>query len=233
MNRLLGETISAYRKKNKMSQISLAEALKNNGIYVTNAAISAWEKNISVPNGVQLLILCKILGIQDIYETFLGENPNNPFSELNEAGREKLEEYARLLLLSDQFRKQMAPVIPFKRMLPLSLQGTSAGTGDFMDDENFELIEVGEEVPDNADFGVRLNGNSMEPRYQDDEIVWVRKSENLRSGEIGIFYLDGMTYCKQLRKDQNGTYLISLNKDYKPIPVSSGSTFLTFGRVLS
>ena len=40
------------------------------------------------------------------------------------------------------------------------------------DDENFETIEVGEEVPAQADFGIALNGDSMEPRYHDKQAVW-------------------------------------------------------------
>lgn len=234
MNLSIGETIAAYRKECKMSQVELAEALKEYGIYVKNATISTWEKNTNIPNALQFLSVCKVLGINNIYRVFIGENSSDPLTLLNDSGIEKLMDYANLLLLSEQYRKKTADIIPFRRMIPLSLQGTSAGTGDFMEDENFEMIEVGEEVPIKADFGVRLNGDSMAPRFHDDEIVWVQKSQNLRSGEIGIFYLDGMTYCKQLKKDQNGTFLISLNAEkYQPITILKDSTFKVFGRVLS
>jgi len=233
MNNTLGDKISNLRKQHKMSQYKMAEALNECGIYITNAAISAWEKNNSLPNGIQLLAICKVLGITDIYREFIGENPNDPLTKLNDKGREKAMEYVSLLLLSDQYIKESAEIIPFKRKLPLSLQGTSAGTGDFMNDENFEIVEVGEDVPIKADFGVHLNGNSMEPRYKDNEIVWVQKSDNLRSGEIGIFYMDGMTYCKQLKKDQESYFLISLNSDYPPITVSADNSLKIFGRVLS
>ena len=233
MNQSIGETITAFRKQNKMSQKDLADALKEYGIYVKNATVSTWEKNINIPNAVQIFSICKVLGINNIYREFIGENPADPLTRLNDIGWEKLMDYANLLLLSDQYTKKTADIVPFRRMIPLSLQGTSAGTGDFMEDENFEMIEVGEDVPIKADFGVRLNGDSMEPQFHDDEIVWVQKSQNLRSGEIGIFYLDGMTYCKQLKKDQNGTFLISLNSEkYAPKAITAGSTFKVFGRVL-
>ncbi|MDD3138350.1 MAG: XRE family transcriptional regulator [Lachnospiraceae bacterium] len=228
----LGAKLSAYRKQCKLSQIDLANELKKYDIHIKNGAISAWEKDSSVPSSIQLLALCRILGITEIYEEFIGPNPNDIFANLNDAGKEKVMEYIDLLLLSDQYKKQPATIIPFRRMIPLSLQGTSAGTGDFMEDENFEMIEVGEEVPGEADFGVRLNGDSMQPRFQDDEIVWIKKETELVSGDIGIFYLDGMTYCKQLKKDQDGTFLISLNTKYNPIPVTEHSTFIVFGRVL-
>ena len=78
-----------------------------------------------------------------------------------------------------------------------------------------------------------LNGDSMEPRYHDKQAVWVQKTDALNNGEIGIFYLDGMTYCKQLKQDKDGLFLISLNSKYEPIKVNADSTFKVFGRVLN
>ena len=43
----------------------------------------------------------------------------------------------------------------------------SAGTGQFLDSDRFSEIEVGDEVAANADFGVRVAGDSMEPLYLD------------------------------------------------------------------
>ena len=124
-------------------------------------------------------------------------------------------------------------IIPFRRKIKWSLLTSSAGTGEFLDDENFEIIEVGEEVPEEADFGLALNGDTMEPRYHDKQAVWVQQTSSLSSGEIGIFYLDGMTYCKQLKDDKEGVYLISLNSKYEPIKVTNDSSFKIFGRVLN
>ena len=42
--------------------------------------------NISTPNAKQLFFLCKMYGITDIYSTFIEPNPDNPMSNLNEAG---------------------------------------------------------------------------------------------------------------------------------------------------
>ena len=127
-------------------------------VNVSNAAISAWEKDTSVPNANQFLILCKLLGITDIYNEFIGFNPDDPLAKLNYEGKAKVLEYISLLLLSEQFQKKEATIIPFRRKIKWSLLASSAGTGEFLDDENFEIIEVGEEVPEEADFGLALNG---------------------------------------------------------------------------
>ena len=233
MEKKIDFTLATYRKKKKLSQIELADKLTHYGINVSNAAISAWEKDISQPNTQQFLALCKILGITDIYNEFIGFNPDDPLARLNEEGKAKALEYIGLLLLSEQFQKQEATIIPFRRKIKWSLLASSAGTGEFLDDENFETIEVGEEVPEDADFGLALNGDSMEPRYHDKQAVWVQQTNSLSNGEIGIFYLDGMTYCKQLKDDKDGVYLVSLNSTYEPIKVTDDSSFKIFGRVLN
>lgn len=233
MEKKIGVTLATYRKAKKMSQIDVSEKLRYYGINVSNAAVSAWEKDISYPNAQQFLALCKILGITDIYNEFIGFNPDDPLARLNEEGKAKALEYIGLLLLSEQFQKQEATIIPFRRPIKWSTLAASAGTGEFLDDENFEMIEVGEEVPEEADFGLALNGDSMEPRYHDNQAVWVQQTNSLSNGEIGIFYLDGMTYCKQLKDDKDGVYLISLNSKYEPIKVTDESSFKIFGRVLN
>ena len=88
-------------------------------------------------------------------------------------------------------------------------------------------------MPEEADFGLALNGDSMEPRYHDKQAVWVQQTDTLSNGEIGIFYLDGMTYCKQLKQDKDGIFLISLNSKYQPISITAESSFKVFGRVLN
>ncbi len=233
MDRTLGSILASYRKKKKISQLELADELAKYGVNVSNAAISAWEKDSSVPNANQFLILCKLLGITDIYNEFIGFNPDDVLAKLNDEGKAKALEYISLLLLSEQFQKKEATIIPFRRKIKWSLLASSAGTGEFLDDENFEIIEVGEDVPAEADFGLALNGDSMEPRYYDKQAVWIHKTDTLNNGEIGIFYLDGMTYCKQLKKDKSGMFLVSLNSKYEPIKITADSTFKVFGRVLN
>ena len=82
-------------------------------------------------------------------------------------------------------------------------------------------------------FGVHVSGDSMEPRYHNEELIWIEQTEMLEDGEIGIFYLDGNAYVKKFQNNRKGTFLISLNKKYDPIPVTENSSFKIFGRVLS
>ena len=73
----------------------------------------------------------------------------------------------------------------------------------------------------------------MEPRFVNGQIVWVQQTQDLCSGDIGVFYLDGNSYCKVLQNDQSGQSLSSLNSDkYSPIHITVNSDFKVFGKVV-
>lgn len=236
--RSIGSIIAENRKKNKLTQPMLAKKLADCGINISHKTICAWEKDLSEPPISTFLTICRMLDVPDIYEACFGENPFDPASKLNKQGRDKIAEYAELLIASGKYEKaapeEPAKVIPFvHRRLKLFDIRVSAGTGNFLDSDSFRWKEVGENVPKEADFGVTISGNSMEPQYRNKQIVWVQQTERLESGDIGIFYLNGNAYCKKLQDDENGLYLVSLNEKYAPIQVSMQDDYRIFGRVLN
>ncbi len=118
------------------------------------------------------------------------------------------------------------------RVLPLYRLAVSAGTGELLDGDGYDSVEVGEEVSPLADFGVRIAGDSMEPRFVHGQIVWVRRQETLRRGEIGIFLYNGAGYCKRLERREGRVELVSINSAYPPIRVGAGDELRVFGKVV-
>ena len=63
----------------------------------------------------------------------------------------------------------------------------SAGTGEPWGDTGYKTrLEIpGGQVPENAHFCVRVNGDSMEPAYKDGDIVFIQRVEDgaLRKGK--------------------------------------------------
>ena len=101
-----------------------------------------------------------------------------------------------------------------KRALALFDMPVSAGVGVFVDSPASEEIMI----PDNdrtreADFALRISGNSMEPKYRDGDVLLVSNSDYVEVGELGIFILDGNGYFKIYGGDR----LISMNKIYGDI----------------
>lgn len=231
----IGEVIARYRKELGLSQAGLSQKLKEYGISVSTPSVCCWEKNTTMPNALQLLAICEILNITDIYQEFVGDYKTktpNPFDCLNQRGIERAKEYIHLLSLSDEFRQLPDNVIPFERLLPRFTIPVSAGLGEFLDGDDYENIPVPPEVPEQATFALTISGNSMEPLFHDKQIVWVERTKQINNDEIGIFCLNGEAYIKKLQDNKDGVYLISLNKRYEPIPVKPDDSFTILGRVL-
>ena len=228
-----GETLARARKEKHFTQKDVSALLKEKyGMDVKAGSISHWEKEDAIPNALQFLKLCEIYQIHNINETFGVFDRENPLSLLNSSGMEKIYEYANLLLQNEQYKKPVAEILPFSRQLPRFYIAASAGTGEYLDSDAYEMIDVGSEVSDQADFGITLAGDSMEPLYVNGQTVWVHRQETLHNGEIGIFYYDGNAYCKKYMDDDDQIHLISLNKKYAPIPVDESKVFKIFGKVV-
>jgi phage repressor protein C with HTH and peptisase S24 domain len=71
----------------------------------------------------------------------------------------------------------------------------------------------------------------MEPVYHDGQIVFVRSTTELASGDIGIFIYNGDSYCKKLDKS-DGLRLMSLNPRYKPISIKYAYELRVVGKVV-
>ena len=232
MDKKLGEVIAFHRRKMKLSQIDVATRLADYDINVKNAAVSAWEKGYTTPTADTLLALCQILEISDIYAEFIGNNPYNPLNDLNEEGVQKALDYIELLKKSGDYEKKEAEIFTLPpRIMKVALVPASAGDGNYLDEENFDEVEFYEPVPEKADFGVYLGGDSMEPRFTDGELVWIEKTEYLESGDIGLFFLEGMTYFKKFVQTEAGTFLVSLNPKYQPLQVQESHTFKILGKL--
>jgi SOS-response transcriptional repressor LexA len=104
----------------------------------------------------------------------------------------------------------------------------AAGTGIFMDSDSYEDFEADYAVPKDADFAVRISGDSMAPRFVDGQIVFVRSQQTIEQGEYGIFGLNGSSYIKKMGDGE----LISLNRRYHPIPIGEFDSFKVFGKVV-
>lgn len=114
-------------------------------------------------------------------------------------------------------------------------QPAAAGLGNYLDTPPSHMEQYPAElVPDRTDFGVLISGDSMEPEIPDGSTVFVQSCATLAAGEIGIFVLDGKSYCKTLAvdHDRRQVRLVSINPAYADIPIGEIDELRTLGRVL-
>lgn len=152
------------------------------------------------------------------------------FLSLDEHGRRLVEqiadiEYTRCLANSDE-QSNIAELMVYDTP-------ASAGTGSYLDGDGGSL-QTFENVPEGTDFGVYIQGDSMEPRLHDGDVAFVKAMPKLQSGDIGLFVLNNESFCKRLRIDRENkrVFLESLNVKYVPIRVKSHDTLRTVGKIL-
>lgn len=229
----LGEILCALRRERGYHQSELAQRLTAVGCPVSNQAVSKWENGATLPNARQFLALCQVLEVDDIRGVFLDGAVGGLLSGLDREGRRRAMEYIQLLRWSGRYNaRRETKAAPAPRCLPLYSLAVSAGTGQFLDGEDYEMVEVGAEVPEGANFGVRVAGDSMEPEFHDGQTVWVRQQRSLMTGEIGIFLYDGNAYLKQLVALKDRMALHSLNPAYGDIVISPELPLRVLGKVV-
>lgn len=113
---------------------------------------------------------------------------------------------------------------------------SAAGTGNYVSSAPASHMEQYPEadIHSQTDYGVVISGRSMEPKYPDKAVVFVKSTQVVEPGEVGIFLLDGQTYIKQLRVDQKtgSVSLHSLNPEYDDIEVPPYADLRCQGKVL-
>jgi repressor LexA len=244
---VIGKKIAEARHRKGLSLANFSKRLESVGLKVGGSAIAKWERGETMMNPYQLLAVCRVLDIENFLSLCADYRP-----ELSEVGQKKLDAYKADLLATGRY---MPPSIVEENTveyieMPYSYLAVSAGPGEYLDDEMFEMESFpAASVPAGADFALRINGDSMEPVYNDKQIVWVEKTTELQIGEVGIFIVDGEGLIKVLGEqdvdeededDFSDSYgglrkqpvLISYNKNYKPRVISASSQFTVVGRVL-
>lgn len=104
----------------------------------------------------------------------------------------------------------------------------SAGTGEVIfQDMTVDRILI-PDIPKykRVSYAIGVNGHSMEPLYNDGDMLLVEPICQIEIGEIGIFIIEDKAYVKKLGEEE----LISLNKGYDNIPLTNGTKCM--GRVV-
>ncbi len=227
-----GEKLRALRKQRDYNQTEVSRLMTERGCQIAKQSISRWEQGLNMPNAVQFINLCVIYQVKDVAAVF-GEGPiPSPANVLNREGRKKVDEYIKDLAASGLYSPETSILLFPKRKAPLYMLPASAGTGQFLDSSDYEMVEIDDPMAQNANFGVRISGNSMEPQFHDGGIAWVQQQQDIENGEVGIFLLNGDAFIKLFRRTAEKCQLISLNPAYPPKDIHEEDDFRVFGKVL-
>lgn len=236
-----GTRLKARREQLGITQPQLAEMLG-----VSKGAIGNYETDANSPKATILFKVFDVLKCDANY-LFQDEMGNNypmkvsydeyesikKYRNLDDHGKElvnytldketeRIEKYGKL-------GEASRPVTAFPmRLISYYFKNASAGTGQLVIDN---LPDKDIEIPDkpeyrNVSYAIGVNGSSMEPAFQDGDILLVEATQEIEVGDIGIFQINDECFVKKLGEKE----LISLNKDYKNIPLDE--TAATLGKVI-
>ena len=229
----IGDTLKVLRKRAGLTQRQAYEA-----IGVPQSTFSSWERGVAEPPLITLIKLCQLYGVRDVLKEFGLDGYNEDGSlDLNINEESLVENYRKLdkynqetvYQLIERMAKSCQRIIKMVQR-PLYDLPASAGTGQFLDSDYFEMVDFPEDqVPADSTFAVRISGDSMEPDYTDESIVFVKQAKTLEPGEIGIFVLNNEGYIKELGDECN---LISYNPSYPDIEISEFDDLRVIGKVV-
>ena len=146
------------------------------------------------------------------------------------SNREQQRLIGRAELLAEQVSDQTISIITHVRRMNIAKIAAGAGISTpFTSNNEFELKEFPTNtVPLDADCGIPINGDSMEPDYPHDSIVWVKRDVDIQDGDVVIAILNGSPYCKISKPD--GLY--SINEEYDPMIITENDDIKIFGKVI-
>lgn len=201
-----------------------------NLIGVGKSTVRKWENGMIENMGRdKIILLSRALNISplDILEMHTDdekEDIKDIYLRLNEENQAIVYDFAKSKL--DEQNTISDNVVPFPTTLNLDAV-VAAGTGEWQDDNFKEEIEYDGQIP-NHDYVVRVNGDSMQPLFEDNQILFIRKTHDVRDGQIIVCTLNNETYVKKIM----GNRLVSLNKKYDDIQINEYDDFSVVGVVV-
>lgn len=231
---VLPQMIDYYRKQNNMTMAELGSKLGK-----TTSAISRWISGSRSPMVDDLERLSDLFNV-DIKTLMYGADDDyadmilKVVSKLSVDQQKDVYSFAKKKL---SFSSN-SNVIKFPKdddTIEITASGVlSAGVGEFLDDSTKPFtVTVHKPVPSNYDYAFQINGHSMEPVYQDKQVVFVKKEEDYRDGQIIAAVMDGCAYLKKLSVVDGEATLVSLNPQYPNIKVDKETGVKVLGVVFS
>lgn len=224
-----GDLIRRQRKAKHMNQEELGALVR-----VGKNAVGAWEAGRSRPDVGSVPVICEALDLS--LEEFFGvterrrtgeETDRNVSAEerdtlirrygvLNSYNRQVILRQMSLLHdMQDDIRTPRKVIRLFRNEL-----AASAGPGEALEAARGEDVFLfSDEMTEAADEIIRVNGDSMEPSFQDGDLVLVSHESKVRPGEIGVFICGDTGYIKEYREDG----LHSHNPAYATITFNDGN----------
>lgn len=202
---------SGKKLKSKREELGMSQATLANMLGISRPSYFNWENDKTQPNHQNRLKLASILNVSDSF--FESEfEIVEIFNQLTEINQKKSIDYSKELLNQQKAVEKILDS-KTKRYEYHVYERLSAGSGfSYFGDGNFDTVYYDEDL--DHDFASWVYGDSMEPIYQNGEVVLIKQSAFDYDGAIYAVDWNGQTYIKKVYREKEGLRLVSLNKKY-------------------
>lgn len=232
----VGDRMKQRRKELRLSAEDVADK-----IGVNRSTVFRYEKGEIEKLPIEILEpLSEVLRTTPQFLMGWDEQPDiiPIYNQLEHARQEKVYNYA------EQELKEQNKVIDINKyskddteddIVEETMEGyLSAGTGEFLAEDIKEPIRIHKSLlpEQHYDMILQVNGDSMEPMFEDHEYVFIRTAKEIRSGQIGVFIIDGESLLKKAYINDDHLRLVSLNKKYDDLIFDSVNDIHLIGTVV-
>ncbi len=185
-----------------------------------------WLKGITYPRIGKIELLADYFGVnksdliedkaQEVKELKIPTSPlvhkiTEKVVKLSTPRKQKVLNYA-----NEQLKEQNNKVITIEGKLfeYRVFEKLAAGNGySYFNDGNYDTVFYNKDLE--HDFASWVFGDSMEPKFQNGEVVLIKETGFDYDGAVYAIDWDGQTYIKKVYREPDGLRLVSLNPKYK------------------
>lgn len=221
---VIGEKIKQYRLANGWTQQELGTK-----IGMSKNAIGNYEKGFRSPKKNTMFDLAKAfsISIDDLFPPVQKDSASDIqsiYDELEPNRQRKVITYAEKLW-DEQKNEEEAKINEVSEAISLYqvevVSETAAACGFNYgfgyEDTDIETIEV-DEKPPRHDIATKVSGDSMQPVYQDGDILYlVDKGLTTYNGDLAVIAYGDRSYFKRIYTENGRLRLVSLNDKYEDI----------------
>lgn len=221
---VIGEKIKQYRLANGWTQQELGTK-----IGMSKNAIGNYEKGFRSPKKNTMFDLAKAfsISIDDLFPPVQKDSASDIqsiYDELEPNRQRKVVTYAEKLW-DEQKNEEEAKINEVSEAISLYqvevVSETAAACGFNYgfgyEDTDRETIEV-DEKPPHHEIATKVSGDSMQPNYQDGDILYlVDKGLTTYNGDLAVIAYGDRSYFKKIYTEDGRLRLVSLNDKYEDI----------------
>ncbi|EGQ3952646.1 helix-turn-helix transcriptional regulator [Staphylococcus pseudintermedius] len=204
---------------------------------VNRTTVTRWRKGIRSPKLDKLPEIANVFGVEPL-DLISESNIQEVIAKINDVSSQLTPPRQKRVLdfANEQLNEQNNKVLHINSNNIVSEEVAvygyaSAGTGETLIDGVEFTTQYNGHIP-NHDFALQVNGDSMEPMFEDKEIIFIDKTKQINSGQIGIFVIDGEAYLKKVFINEEGIRLVSLNSKYPDLHFDSSHDIKVAGKVI-